>query len=102
MQFTFETRIPVTAELDALLGANAAHWSRGLRQAWVFLYRKKLTPAQAYASLSKLGFTSKQVGSLLASAQMRYVGLVELKKYERGQLELAVEQRERALKAKRK
>jgi hypothetical protein len=58
MQFTFETRIPVTAELDTLLSANAAHWSHGLRQTWVLLYRKKLTPVQAYAPLSKLGFTS--------------------------------------------
>lgn len=102
MQFTFETRIPVAAELDALLGANAAHWSRGLRQAWVLLYRKKLSPAQAYAQLGKLGFTSKQLEALLTGAQMRHAALVELKKYEQGQLELALEQRERALKAKRK
>jgi hypothetical protein len=102
MQYTFETRIPVTAELDALLSSNAAHWSRGLRHAWVLLYRKKLLPAQAYAQLSKLGFTSKQVESLLAGAQMRHSALVELKAYEKGQLELAIGQCERALANKRK
>ena len=45
----------------------------------------------------KHDFTSAQVGSMLLSAEMRHAGLVELKKYELKQLELAVDRRERAV-----
>lgn len=102
MLHTFETRLSVDPELDALLASNAAHWSWGLRKAWALLYRQRLAKPAAYASLCKLGFTSHQVGSLLTSAEMRHAGLVELKKYEAQQRELAVFKRERALAAKRK
>jgi hypothetical protein len=102
LQFTFEARLQIDAALDALLAENAAHWSWGLRKAWSLLSRQKLTEAQAYAELGKHGFTSHQVGSLLIAAQGKYKALVALKKTELQQLELSVDQRERALAAKRK
>lgn len=102
MQYTFEARLFVDAALDALLAENAAHWSWGLRKAWSLLNRQKLTEAQVYAELVKHGLTSHQVGSLLIAAQGKYKALVALKKTEPQQLELAVDQRERALAAKRK
>lgn len=102
LQYTFEARLPVDAALDALLAENAAHWSWGLRKAWSLLHRQKLTEAQAYAELVKHGLTSHQVGSLLIAAQGQYKALVALKKTELQQLELSVDQRERALAAKRK
>ena len=102
MLHTFEARFPADAALDALLAENAAHWSRGLRKAWSFLYRQKLSRAQAYAELKKLGFTSKQVESLLTAAEMKHSALIEAAKYQLRQLELAVYKRERALAEKRK
>ena len=33
----FESRLTVSAEMDALLAAQAAHWSWGLRKAWVLI-----------------------------------------------------------------
>ena len=68
-----------------------------MRKTWALLYRQRLTKAQAYAELMKHDFTSAQVGSMLLSAEMRHAGLVELKKYELKQLELAVDRRERAV-----
>lgn len=102
MLHTFETRLTVNAETDALLATQAARWSWGLRKAWVLLYRRRLTSPQAYAELMRHDFTSAQVGSLLMSAEMRHAGLVELKKYERKQLELAIDRRERAVVDKNK
>lgn len=67
--------------LDALLAENASHWSWGLRKAWSSLYRQRLSRAQAYAELKKLGFTSKQVESLLTAVEMKRAGLVEAAKY---------------------
>lgn len=87
----------VDAAMDALLASQAAHWSWGLRKTWALLYRQRLTKPQAYAELIKHDFTSAQVGSMLISAEMRHAGLVELKKYELKQLELAVDRRERAV-----
>lgn len=97
MLHTFEARLTVDAETDALLAAQAAHWSWGLRKAWSLLYRRRLSKVQAYAELMKHDFTSAQVGSMLMSAEMKHAGLVELKKYELKQLELAVDRRERAV-----
>ncbi|MCE4557684.1 hypothetical protein [Pelomonas cellulosilytica] len=97
MLHTYETRLTVDADLDALLAAQAAHWSGGLRKAWTLLYRQRLTKPQAYAVLMKHNFTSAQVGSLLISAEMKHAGLVELKKYELKQLELAIVKREHAV-----
>lgn len=97
MLYTFETRIQVDQELDALLASNAQHWNFGLRKAWALLYRERLPRTAAYAALTKLGFTSHQVGSLLTSAEMKYKALTELKKYEAQQLELGIEKRERAI-----
>lgn len=97
MLHTFEARLTVDPALDALLASNAAHWSFGLRKAWSLLVRQKLTNAQAYAKLSKLDFTSKQVGSLLIATEMRREALRELKKHELKQLQLAVSKRERAI-----
>jgi hypothetical protein len=99
---TFETRLDVGQEASVLLTANAAHWSWGLRKAWSLLYRKHLSKVQAYAALTKCDFSSEQVGSLLIAAEMRHAGLVELKKYEQGQLELAIAKRERAIRDKQK
>jgi len=99
---TFETRLAVDQETAALLAANAAHWSWGLRKAWSLLYRQHLPKAQVYASLTKCDFTSEQVGSLLITVEMRHAGLVELKRYEQGQLELAIAKRERAVRDKQK
>jgi hypothetical protein len=39
-------------------------------KAWSFLYRQRLSRAQAYAELKKLEFTSKQVESLLTATEM--------------------------------
>jgi hypothetical protein len=89
--------LPVDAEEDALLAAQAAHWSWGLRKSWMLLYRQHLiTKPQVYAELMKQDFTGAQVGSMFNSAEMRHAGLVELKKYELKQLELALDRRERA------
>lgn len=102
MLHTFETRLDVDQETVALLTANAAHWSWGLRKAWGLFYRQQLPKPQVYAILTKCDFTSEQVGSLLIAAEMRHSGLVELKKYERDQLELAIFKRERAIRDKQK
>jgi hypothetical protein len=99
---TFETRLTVDADLDALLAAQAAQWSWGLRKAWSLLYRQHLSKPQAYAELMKHEFTSAQVGSMLMSAEMRHAGLVELKKFELKQMELAILKRERAVFDKKK
>jgi hypothetical protein len=82
VRHTFETGLDVAQEMPALLAANAAHWSWGLRKTWSLRYRQGLSEAQVYAALKKCGFTSEQVGSLLIAAEMRHSGLVELKKYE--------------------
>lgn len=97
MLHTFEARLSVDAQTDALLASQAAHWSWGLRKAWSLLYRQRLSRPQAYAELMKHDFTSHQVGSMLMSAEMRHAGLVERKRYELKQLELAVDRRERAV-----
>jgi IS605 OrfB family transposase len=55
-----------------------------------------------YAALTKMGFTSEQVGSLLIAAEMKAAGLDELKKYEQEQLRLAVAKRKAAITTKRK
>lgn len=102
MLHTFETRLDVDRETAALLAANAAHWSWGLRKAWSLLYRQTLSKGQAYAALTKCDFSSEQVGSLLIAAEMRHAGLLGLKKYEQGQLELAIAKRERAVRDKQK
>lgn len=102
MLYTFEARIPAAPVLDALLAENAAYWSRGSRKAWSFLYRQRLSRAQAYAELRELDFTSKQVESLLTSAEIRRASLIEVSKFALRQLELAICQRERALSDKRK
>lgn len=65
MLHTFETRLSVAPDIAELLSANAAHWSWGLRNAWNLFYRQKLPQPQAYAALTRCGFTSAQVGSLL-------------------------------------
>jgi hypothetical protein len=54
MLYTFETCLSVDPELDSLLAANAAHWSWGLRKAWVLLNRQGLAKPAAYAALCKL------------------------------------------------
>lgn len=100
--YTFETRLTVDPELDALLASNSAHWSWGLRKAWSLLYRQGLSKPQAYAELCKLGFTSHQVDSVLKSAEMKHSALVELKKLEVRQLQLAIHQREDALREKQR
>ncbi|WP_454752490.1 hypothetical protein [Cupriavidus necator] len=97
MLHTFEARLNLTPELAALLAANSERWSWGARKAWSLLYRQNLTRTTAYATLTREGFTSHQVDSMLRQAEMRHAGLVELKKYERGQLELAIQRRECAL-----
>lgn len=97
MLHTFETRLNLPPELAALLAVNSERWSWGARKAWSLLYRQNLTRTTAYATLTREGFTSHQVDSMLTQAEMRHAGLVELKKYERGQLELAIQRRERAL-----
>ena len=88
--------------LAPLLAENAQHWSWGLRKAWSLLYRQRLSRAQAYAEVKKLGFTSKQVESLLTAAEMKRSALVEAAKYQLRQLELSLYKRERALADKRK
>lgn len=100
MLYTFETRLTVDAETDALLASNAAHWSFGLRKAWALLYRQRLSKPNAYAELCKLGFTSHQVVSMLSSAEMKQSSLKELKKYELRQLQLAILKREAAIRDK--
>lgn len=102
MLHTFEARFPTDVTLDALLAENAAHWAWGLRKAWSFLYRLRLSRAQAYAELKKLEFTSKQVESLLTATEMKRSGLVEATRYQLRQRELALYNRERALEDKRK
>ena len=102
MLHTFEARFPTDAVLAPLLAENAQHWSWGLRKAWSFLYRQRLSRAQAYAEVKKLGFTSKQVESLLTAAEMKRSALVEAAKYQLRQLELVLYKRERALADKRK
>jgi hypothetical protein len=102
MLHTFEARFAASLALDALLSENAQHWSWGLRKAWSFLYRQRLSRAQAYAELKELEFTSKQVESLLTAAEMKHAGLVEASKYQLRQLELAIRKREQALAEKRK
>lgn len=100
MIHTFEARLSADPALDALLAANAKHWAFGLRKAWVLLYRRGLTNPQAYTELCKLGFTAHQVGSLLISAEMKHASLVELKKLEVRQLQLAILKREASLQEK--
>lgn len=102
MLHTFEARFETDDALDALLAENAAHSSWGLRKAWSFLYRQRLSRAQAYAELKKLEFTSKQVESLLTAAEMKRAGLIEASKFQLRQLELVIYKRERALAEKRK
>ena len=102
MLHTFVARLVTDPVLDALLVENAQHWSWGLRKAGSFLYRQKLTRAQAYAELKKLEFTSKQVGSLLTAAEMKYAALLEVSKYQLRQLELSIYKREHALAQKSK
>ena len=99
---TFEAQLATDQALADLLSASAQHWSWGLRKAWDLLYRQNLTNPQAYAALTRSGFTSEQVGSLLIAAEMRHAGLVELKKHELQQLELAIAKRERAVRDKHK
>lgn len=79
------------------MASNAGHWSFGLRKAWSLLYRRSLTKPQAYAELSKLDFTSHQVGSMLMSAEMKHSALLELKKLEIRNLQLAIVKRDDAL-----
>ena len=74
----------------------------GLRTAWSLLFRRKLTEPHAYAELVRLDFTSRQVGNLLMSAQMRHAELLAVKKTELRQLELSILQREGAIADKRK
>lgn len=102
MLHTFETRLTVASDVADLLSANAAHWSWGLRKAWSLLHRQKLTKAQAYAALTKNGFTSKQADSLLMAADMKHAGLVALKIHEQEQLQLAIGKRERGIRDKQK
>ena len=63
-------------------------------------YRQGLNERSAYAELCKLGFSSKQVGSILIAVDMRYKAIKELKKYEFKNLELAVEKRTQAISTK--
>lgn len=100
MLHTFEARIPVTPEQDQLLAAQAAQWSRAMRQAWVLLTRGGLSKTQAYPCIKAMGLTSHQAGCAIESAQMRLDALQELKKVEKRQLELSIEQRERAVRDK--
>jgi hypothetical protein len=67
---TFEARFNVTPEVSGLLAQNASHWSLGLNKAWSLRYRQGLKEKSAYAELCKLGFTSKQVGSILIAVDM--------------------------------
>ena len=90
MFHTFEGRLTVNAEMDALLAAQDAHWSWGLRNARSLPYRQRLTRAQAYAELTKLDFTSHPAESALSAAEMKRSGLVEFRKYQLKQLKLAV------------
>jgi hypothetical protein len=91
---TFETRFDVSSEISGLLAQNASHWSWGLRKAWSLRFREGFSKSAAYAELCKLGFSSKQVGSILIAADMRYSAIKELKKYEFKNLQLAIERRE--------
>ncbi|WP_226797769.1 hypothetical protein, partial [Cupriavidus necator] len=79
MLHTFETRLNLPPELAALLAVNSERWSWGARKAWSLLYRQNLTRTTAYATLTREGFTSHQVDSMLTQAEMRHAGLVELK-----------------------
>jgi hypothetical protein len=97
---TFEARFDVTPELSELLLVNASHWSRGVRKAWNFRFRKGLSEQSTYAELVGLGFTSLQVGSILKFVDMRYSAIKELKKYELKNLQLAIEKRESAIATK--
>ena len=100
MLHTFEARIPVTPEQDQLLAAHAAQWSRAMRQAWVLLTRGGLSTAQTYPRIKAMGLTSHQAKCAIDSAQMRLDALQELKKVEKRQLELSLEQRARAVRDK--
>jgi hypothetical protein len=66
------------------------------------LYRQRLSEKDAYDRIRGLGFTTRQTESIITAAQMRKDGLVELKKYERSQLELAIDKRTRAIQEKLK
>lgn len=63
-------------------------------------YRQGLNERSAYAELCNLGFTSKQVGSILIAMDMRYKAIKELKEYEFKNLELAIEKRTKAISTK--
>jgi hypothetical protein len=97
---TFEARFDVTPEVSGLLAQNAAQWSLGLHKAWSLRYRQGLNEKSAYAELCKLGFTSKQVGSILIAVDMRYKATKELKEYEFKNLELAIEKRYQSISTK--
>lgn len=100
MLSTFEARFGATPEVSELLAQNASHWSWGLHKAWSLRYRQGLNERSAYAELCKLGFTSKQVGSILIAVDMRYKAIRELKEYEFKNLELAIEKRIQAISTK--
>jgi IS605 OrfB family transposase len=97
---TFEARFDATPEVSELLAQNASHWSWSLRKAWSMRYRQGLNERSAYAELCNLGFTSKQVGSILIAVDMRYKAIKELKEYEFKNLELAIEKRTQAISTK--
>lgn len=97
---TFEARFDVTPELSELLLNNASHWSWGVRKAWNLRFRQGLAEQSTYAELSKLGFTSFQVGSILKFVDMRFSAIKELKKYEFKNLQLAIDKRESAISTK--
>ncbi|HSV82944.1 MAG TPA: hypothetical protein VLK85_27420 [Ramlibacter sp.] len=100
MLHTFEAHLNPDPEMCRLLQSNAGHWSFGLRKAWSLAYGQGLSKAQVYAELSKLGFTSKQVGSLQMSADMKHAALAQLKQHEIQQLELAISKRSAAISEK--
>jgi IS605 OrfB family transposase len=97
---TFEARFDVSPEVSELLAQNACHWSWGLQKAWSLRYRQGFSKSSAYAELCKLGFTSKQVGSLLIAVDMRFAAIKELKKYEFKNLKIAIDKRESAISSK--
>lgn len=90
----------MTPEVSGLLAQNASHWSWGLHKAWSLRYRQGLNERSTYAELCKLGFTSKQVGSILIAVDMRYKAIKELKEYEFKNLELGIEKRIQAISTK--
>jgi hypothetical protein len=97
---TFEARFDVSPEVSELLDQNASHWSWGLKKAWSLRYRQGFSKSSTYAELCKLGFSSKQVGSILIAVDMRHSGIKELKKYEFKNLKIAIEKRESAISSK--